>query len=312
MDFSQLKVYFSGQLVPLANARVSIFDYGVMLGDMVFEMARSFNHKPFRIDEHLARLGASLKLLEIDCGLTPRELKQATLDTIEANLPLFDDGLDFWIRHDISRGMSGLFHHLQPEPSQPTVIISILPVIGHLTTIADLYETGLHLVVPSQPAIPSRFLDAKAKTRSRQHYQRANLQAQRIEKGAWPVLVDEHGYLAEGTSYNVFLVKDGALYTPEANEILHGVSRGYVMELAVRLGLSVHKAALQPYDLMLADEAFVTASSYQMLPVVRFEGRPVGDGVVGPVYRRLLTAWGVEVGVDIAGQAKALRDKYGE
>lgn len=312
MDFSQLKVYFSGQLVPLAEARVSIFDYGVMLGDMVFEMARSFNHKPFRIDEHLARLGASLKLLEIDCGLTPRELKQATLDTIEANLPLFDDGLDFWIRHDISRGMSGLFHHLQPEPSRPTVIISILPVIGHLTSVADVYETGLHLVVPSQPAIPSRFLDAKAKTRSRQHYQRANLQAQRIEKGAWPVLLDEHGYLAEGTSYNVFLVKDGALYTPEANEILHGVSRGYVMELAARLGMPVFKTALQPYDLMLADEAFVTASSYQMLPVVRFEGRPVGDGVVGPVYRRLLTAWGVEVGVDIAGQAKAMRDKFGE
>lgn len=312
MDFSQLKVYFSGQLVPLAEARVSIFDYGVMLGDMVFEMARSFNQRPFRLDAHLARLEASLKLLEIDCGLTPQELKQATLDTIEANLPLFDDDLDFWIRHDISRGMSGLFHHLQPEPSRPTVIISILPVIGHLTAVADLYETGLQLVVPSQSAIPSRFLDAKAKTRSRQHYQRANLQAERIERGAWPILVDEHGYLAEGTSYNVFLVKDGALYSPEADEILHGVSRGYVMELAARLGIDAHERRLQPYDLMLADEAFVTASSYNMLPVVRFEGRQVGDGAVGPVYRRLLTAWGAEVGVDIAEQARALRDKYGE
>jgi branched-subunit amino acid aminotransferase/4-amino-4-deoxychorismate lyase len=110
----------------------------------------------------------------------------------------------------------------------------------------------------------------------------------------------------------VFLVKDGALYTPEANEILHGVSRGHVIELAGRLGIDAHEGRLQPYDLMLADEAFVTASSYQMLPVVRFEGRPVGDGVVGPVYRRLLTAWGADVGVDIVQQAKALRDKYGE
>ena len=312
MDVSQLSVYFSGELVPLSEARVSIFDHGVMLGDMVFEMARSFNHKPFRLDAHLQRLFASLKLLEIDCALTPQQMKQATLDTIDANLHLFEDGLDFWIRHDISRGTVKVFHHLQPEPLGPTVIISILPVIGHLTSVADLYDRGVHLVIPSQPAIPSRYLDAKAKTRSRQHYQRANLQATRIEKGAWPILLDEHGYLAEGTSYNLFLVKDGALYTPEAHDILRGVSRSYVMELAADLGLPVHETRLQPYDLAMADEAFVTASSYNMLPVVRFEGRPVGEGNVGPVYGRLLNTWCEQVGVDFAQQARALRDKYGE
>jgi branched-chain amino acid aminotransferase len=186
MNVSQLRVYFSGELVPLSEARVSIFDHGVMLGDMVFEMARSFNHKPFRLDAHLQRLFISLKLLEIDCGLTPPEMKQATLDTVDANLHLFEDGLDFWIRHDISCGTVKVFHHLQTSPLSPTVIISILPVIGHLTSVADLYDRGIHLVIPSQPAIPSRYLDAKAKTRSRQHYQRANLQATRIEKDAWP------------------------------------------------------------------------------------------------------------------------------
>jgi len=312
MDFSQLRVYCNGELVPLAQARISLFDYGVMLGDMVFEMTRSFKHQPFRLDDHLQRLFASLKLMEIDCRLTPPEMKQATLQTIEANLHLFDEGLDFWIRHDISRGTVKLFHHLQPGPQRATVIISILPLIGHLTCVADLYERGVHLVIPAQPAIPSRFLDAKAKTRSRQHYQRANLQAERIEPGAWPILLDEHGYLAEGTSYNLFLVKDGTLYTPEAHDILRGVSRSYVMELAAELGLPAHEARLQPYDLMMADEAFVTASSFNMLPVVRFEGRPVGDGKVGPVYTRLLNTWCQQVGVDFAQQAKALRDKYGE
>lgn len=176
---------------------------------------------------------------------------------------------------------------------------------------ADLYDRGIHLVIPSPPAIPSRYLDAKAKTRSRQHYQRANLQATRIEKDAWPILLDEYGYLAEGTSYNLFLVKDGALYTPEAHDILRGVSRSYVMEMAADLGLSVHETNLQPYDLMVADEAFVTASCYNMLPVVLFEGRPVGEGNVGPVYRRLFNTWSERVGVDFAQQARALRDKYG-
>jgi branched-chain amino acid aminotransferase len=312
MDISQLRVYSSGRLVPLSEAHVSIFDHGVMLGDMVFEMARSFNHKPFRLDAHLERLYASLKLLEIDCGMTPDEMKQVTLDTVEANLSLFDDGLDFWIRHDISRGTVRVFHHLQPEATRPTIIISVLPIIGHLTSIADLYETGIHLVIPSQPAIPSRYLDAKAKTRSRQHYQRANLQAARIETGAWPILLDEHGCLAEGTSYNLFLVKDGALYTPEPYDILHGVSRFHVMEMAEELGVPVHEAKLQPYDLMLADEAFVTASSYNMLAAVRFEGRPIGDGKVGPVYSLLLKTWCEQVGVDFAQQAKTLRDQYGE
>jgi branched-chain amino acid aminotransferase len=124
-------------------------------------------------------------------------------------------------------------------------------------------------------------------------------------------LLDEHGYLAEGTSYNLFLVKGGVLYTPEARDILRGVSRSYVMEMAADLGLSVHETNLQPYDLMVADEAFVTASSYNMLPVVRFEGRPVGEGNVGPVYGRLLNTWCEQVGVDFAQQARALRDKYG-
>ncbi len=311
-DFSQLRIYCNGELVPLSEARVSIFDHALLLGDMVFEMTRSYNHQPFMLDNHLDRLHASLKLLEIDCGLTPSQMKQATLDTIEANLPLFEEGLDYWIRHDVSRGPVGLWHHLLPKPLRPTVIISVLPAIGHLTSIADDYENGVHVVIPSQRAIPSRYLDPKAKTRSRQHYEMANLQAARIEKGSWPVLLDEHGYLAEGTSYNVFLVKDGTLYTPEEHNILRGISRAYVIEMAAKLGLPVHETNLEPYDFLMADEAFLTASSYGVLPVVQFEGRPVGDGKVGPVYQRLLRKWSEQVGVDIVDQAKQIRTKYGE
>jgi branched-chain amino acid aminotransferase len=311
-DFSQLKIYFSGDLVPLSDARVSIFDHALLLGDMVFEMTRSFNHQPFMLDSHLERLHASLMLLEIDCGLTRSQMKQATLDTIEANLPLFEEGLDYWIRHDVSRGPVSLWHHFLPKPLRPTVIISVLPVIGHITSVADAYENGVHVVIPSQRAIPSRYLDPKAKTRSRQHYEMANLQAARIEKSSWPVLLDEHGYLAEGTSYNVFLVKDGILYTPEPHNILRGISRTYVMDMALRLALPVHEKKLEPYDFLMADEAFLTASSYTILPVVQFEGRPVGDGKVGPVYQRLLQTWGEQVGVDIADQAKKIRAKYGE
>ena len=200
-QFDKLRIYFNGALVPPAEARVSVFDSALMFGDMAFEMTRSFQRRPFLLDRHLDRLYASLKLIEIDCGLTQEQMEQVTLQTIEYNAPFIEEDLDFWIMHDVSRGPLDLYHQIFPEGLRPTVVISVWPVIGHITRVAEAYETGLHVVIPSQRAIPSRYLDPKAKTRSRLHYEMANLQAERIEAGAWPVLLDEHGYLAEGPGF---------------------------------------------------------------------------------------------------------------
>ncbi len=309
-QYDKLRAYHSGQLVPLTEARVSVYDSALIFGDMVFEMTRSFQRQPFRLEQHLDRLYASLRLVDIDCGLTRDELLRVTLETVEANLEAIEPELDYYIMHDLSRGPVDFYKRLFPEGPRPTVIVAIWPMIEPIAKVAKYYETGVHAVITSQGAIPARYLDPKAKTRSRLHYQMANLQAARVGADTLAVLLDEHGRIAEGTGSNFFLVKDGALYTSEPRNILRGVSRGYVFALAEELGIPCHGAEIEPYDVLQADEAFFTATSYSVLPATRFEGRVIGDGRPGPVTKRLLAAWSERVGVDIPAQAKYVAEKY--
>jgi branched-subunit amino acid aminotransferase/4-amino-4-deoxychorismate lyase len=118
------------------------------------------------------------------------------------------------------------------------------------------------------------------------------------------LLTDEHGFITEGTGNNFFMARRGEILTPRGHDILRGVSRGVCMELAARLGLPVREADLEPYDVRQADEVWSTSTTVCMIPVTRFNFRPVGDGRPGPIFRRLLAAWSEEVGVDIAGQAR--------
>lgn len=305
-QYDQLKAYYNGSIVPLSEVRLSIFDFLA-----VYEMTRTFNHKPFLLDRHLARLQKSARLAEIECGLTLAEIEKLTLEVVEANLPAVEDSVDLFIRHDLTRGPMRHYTRFVPESHGPALIISCTPLTDYLGRVAKAFDAGLHAVVPTQQAIPSRYLDPKAKTRSRQHYQSANIQAERIDHGAWAVMLDEHGFLTEGTSANFFIVRDGAIISPRGRNILRGVSRSYVQELATGLGLEYLEADIEPYDVMEADEAFFSATSYCLVPVSRFEFRPIGDGKPGPVVKRLLQEWSRRVGVDIVGQSKAMAEQYG-
>ncbi len=309
-QYDKLVAYHNGQIVPLSEVRVSIFDNAIMLGDMIYEMTRTFNHKPFHLDRHLARLETSLKMTCINCGLSRKELERITMEVLEANLAAFEDEVDIFIRHDISRGPQKYYARMVPGEVQPTVIVACVPLIEYLARVADAFDTGLHAVVPSQRAIPARYLDPKAKTRTRLHYQMANIQAEHMEHGAWAVMVDEHGFIAEGTSSNFAIIKDEVIYTPAGRNSLRGICRGYVGELACELGLGYVETNIEPYDVLEADEAFFTASSYCIVPVSQFDFRPVGEGKPGPVVKRLLDEWGSRVGVDIVAQSKLMAEKY--
>ena len=124
---SQRVVYFNGRLVPEALARVSIFDSALMYGDMAFEMTRTYNHHPFKLREHLQRLYGSLRLLEIDCGLSLDEMERLTLATLQRNLPTEPADMDWQIMHDVSRGPLDLYRTAFAEPPQPTVSINCWP-----------------------------------------------------------------------------------------------------------------------------------------------------------------------------------------
>jgi branched-chain amino acid aminotransferase len=297
-------VYFNGRFVPESEARISIFDSALMYGDMAFEMTRTYGQRPFKLREHLERLYASLRLLEIDCGLPLDEMERLTLETLEKNLPTEPDDMDWQIMHDVSRGPLSLYQTAFAEPLRPTVSISCWPLVVHMGAFAANYAKGVDLVIPAQHALPAHLLDPKAKTRSRLHYQMALLQAARMGAGRWPVLVDPDGFLAEGPGWNIFLVKHGELLAPEPRNILLGVSRSTTLELARELGIPVRETNLGRYEALLADEIFCTATSYGLVHAASFEGQSIDDGSPGTIFRRLLAGWKNLVGVDFVAQAE--------
>ena len=139
-------VYFNGKFVSEQEARVSIFDSALMFGDMVFDMTRTYGQKPFRLREHLERIYAGLKYLEIDCGLTLEEMEEATLETLEKNLPIVD-GADVQIMHDVSRGPLPVYKSVFGGEVQPTVSINCWPLWWHLAGNGPMYRSGVHSVI---------------------------------------------------------------------------------------------------------------------------------------------------------------------
>lgn len=300
-------VYFNGRMVSEVDARVSIYDSALMFGDMVFEMTRSFNRKQFKLREHLNRLYAGLKILRIPLQMTQEEMERACLETIEANDSLFAPDDEHRLMIDVSRGLLGIYQGIEGLHKGPNVIIADFPLRWTVAGMGDLFETGINAVITSQRAIAANLLDPKIKSRSRIHYLMANIEASQFE-GAnnWALLLDTDGFIAEGTGDNFFIVKDGAVITPEGRNILRGVSRDYVIrELCPLLELSVRERNIEPYDVYTADEAFMTGTPFCMLPVTTLNGSEIGSGKVGPVFGRLLKQWSENTGVDIQRQIQS-------
>ena len=297
----QRQVYLSGKMVPESEARISIFDSAVMLGDSLTESTRTFRHKPFRLDEHIKRLYRSLKVSRVDPGLSPAELMRITLEVLEANLSLMDRDDDCWIVHNISRGL------MKPGPStSQTNSATIMIFTNHmdLRGWARYYTEGCHAVTSMSRAIPAQSLDARIKNRSRLFYTLADTEARLVDPDAQCVILDTDGYVSENKGGNLFAVVDGELVTPTTDNCLAGISRQTVIELARELSIPVREARLQVYDFYTADEVFFTSTPYCIMPATRFNGLPVGDGRVGRVTNRLLAAWSAKVGVDIVAQAQ--------
>ncbi len=307
---AERRVYMNGRLVPESEAAVSIYDSALMFGDMVFEMTRSFNGEHFKLREHLERLYAGLRILRIPLETTIDEMTGAVHRTVEANREAFAPDDEHRVMIDVTRGLLGIYHGVVGADPGPNLIIADFPLRWTVRGMGELFETGINAAIPSQRAIPARLLDPKIKNRSRLHYLMANIQvSDRRGENNWALLLDPDGYVAEGTGDNFFIVKDGAVLTPEGRNVLRGISRAYVLdELCPQLGLSCAERNLEPYDVYCADEAFMTGTPFCLLPVTGLEGLPIGDGRPGPVTRRLLAQWSENVGVDIPAQIQVWND----
>ena len=204
--------------------------------------------------------------------------------------------------HNISRGRFVPGPDPTVQSGAATVMINNSPL--DLRGWASFYSAGCHAVTAMSRMIPSQSLDARVKNRSRMAYTLAEIEVKLVDPAAQGIILDIHGNVGENKGGNVFVVSNGELRTPIAQNCLAGISRETVLELAAQLGIPAREMELQPYDLYTADELFFTSTPYCIMPATLFNGLPVGDGQVGAVTRRLLGAWSEQVGVDIAKQAE--------
>ena len=292
---------FNGEWVPQADVKVSPDDRGLM-GDTVFDIERTFDGKIFRLKDHIERLYRSLQYSRMDVGMTEEKMTEICEEVVRRNEHLRRPGSDFLVRQLITRG-AGM-------EGDPTVIISIIEagpgaVDYHIDfgAWARFYETGAKVVIPSVRSYSSDSLDPKVKHFSRLNFALAQLQANDVDPEAFPVLLDQDGNISENIAANFFIVTNGVIRTPRDSSILQGISRKVVLELAEQMEIPLVEEELQPYDVYTADEAFLTNSGYQLLPVATIDKRPVRDGAPGPVSTKLLAAWSELASIDFVDQA---------
>ena len=298
-------VYVNGKFVPETEAKISIYDSALMFGDMVFEMTRSFNKKQFKLREHLQRLYTSINYVHIPLKMSLEEMESACFETIEKNEPFFDEHDEHRLMINVSRGPLSIYSEVFNGKLEPTVIISDFPLKWTVMGMGRLFDVGINAVIPNQRAVPAELIDPKVKNRSRFHYMMANIEVSKISgKNNWPLLLDTDNYIAEGTGDNFFMVKKNILYTPEPRNILVGISRNYIIELARELSIKCIETNLTESDVYEADEAFMTATPFCMLPVTKINGRNIGSGKRGKITNELLSLWSEKVGVDIEKQIK--------
>ena len=299
----EFTAYLNGEWVSRSQVKIDPDDRGFSRADVVFDGARTFNGKGFRLGHHVDRLYRSLKFVRIDPGLSRDEMLDVFEEAIQRNEHLLAEVGDFTVRPFVTRGQ-GL---MSQTSGPPTVCVIIAP--ADLGRFVPLFTEGAHAVIAKTRSYPAESLDSKIKHYSRMNFNLAELEAADVDPEAWPVLLDTDGNLTEGTTNNVFLVTDGVIRAPNDRTTLQGVSRGMVFDLARQLGIPAVEEDLQPYDLYTADEAFFSRSGPCILPVTRADNRQVADGKPGPITQQLLAAWSETVGVDIVDQCVELSRK---
>jgi branched-chain amino acid aminotransferase len=292
--------YHNGRIIPESEVLVSFRDRGFIFGDAVFDTARTFRHKPFRLKEHVDRLYRSLRYLQIDPGLSPAETVAVSEEVLARNLHLIDREDDYWLTQRISRGPLALDRDTETSGG-PTVIVECQPL--PLKKRARLYRDGIQVVVPATRRTPPDSFSPRAKSHNYLNMIVADHEARALNPEAWAVLLDHSGNLAEGMGSNIFVVRDGRLLTPRERFVLPGVSRATVIELARSLGIDAAEQDIDLFDAYTAEEAFLSSTSLCLCPVSSINGAPIGSGKVpGPVTQRLIDAYARLVDCDFVAQ----------
>lgn len=277
-----MKIWLDGELVDESSAKISVFDHGLLYGDGVFEGIRFYNRRIFRLEEHIKRLFDSARAIVLDLPWTQEEVCRFTVETVAANG--LDDG---YIRLVVTRGAGGL--GLNPYLCKRPSMFIIASTISLYPT--EHYENGLSVITCATRRPAPAALMPQVKSLNYLNNVMAKIEA--IQAGALEaVMLNEQGYIAECTGDNLFLIRDGVLYTPLVSDgALDGITRRVILELAADLGISVVERSLTRYDVFVADECFLTGTAAEVIPVVALDRRKIGTGQPGPVTKRFIDAF---------------------
>jgi branched-chain amino acid aminotransferase len=292
-------VYLNGSFVPESDAKVSVLDYGFNAGDGVYDVTRTFGHKPFKLKEHTQRLFRSLYYTRIDCGLSVEKMEKVTLEVLNRNKSLLGKDEEVAIWQVVSRGVrsSG------GERVTGGATVAVYCVNVNFKEFARHYVEGARLVIPSTRRIPPQCLESKAKITNKMNHNIAIFEARQVDPQAIPLMLDIHGNLSESNAHNLFLVLNNNLCTPTDKNVLGGVTKDVLISIAQDNKIEVVEGDFTPYDLYNADEAFLSSTSPTIVPIQSVNGVKIGKQVPGPVTKRLTKAWSQMVGVDIVAQA---------
>lgn len=276
----ELTIYLDGKFVPEAEAKVSVFDHGLLYGDGIFEGIRFYNGRVFRLEEHLERLWDSARSICLEIPISRAEMTEALLETIRRN-----DLREGYIRQIVTRGVGNL--GLNPaQCKRPSIIIIA-------TTIAlypkEVCERGLTVVTCATRRTSPAALNPAVKSLNYLNNVMARIEAN-LAGADEALMLNEAGNVAECTADNVFIIKRGHIFTPPiAAGALRGITRSVVFDIAAELGLKITETDITRHDVFVADECFLTGTAAEVIPVVKADGRTIGSGKPGSITARMIS-----------------------
>jgi branched-chain amino acid aminotransferase len=275
----ELTIFLDGKFVPEADAKVSVFDHGLLYGDGIFEGIRFYNGRVFRLEEHLERLWDSARSICLEIPMDRDEMTEALLETIRQN------GLnEGYIRLIVTRGVGNL--GLNPvQCKRPSVIIIA-------TTIAlypkEMYENGLTVVTCATRRTNAAALNPAVKSLNYLNNVMARIEAN-LAGADEALMLNDAGNVAECTADNVFIIKRGQIFTPPiAAGALRGITRSVVFDIAEELDLKVTETDITRHDVFVADECFLTGTAAELIPVIKADGRMIGNGKPGAITLKMI------------------------
>ena len=276
-------VYVDGKFLPQADAKITVFDHGLLYGDGVFEGIRAYNKRVFKLERHVERMYHSAKAIDLTIPHSREEMTNLILETCRRN-----HIIDGYIRPIVTRGPGDLGLDPRKATRGPSVIIIAQPQIALYPK--EKYEKGLRLVTSSYRRVPPQSLSPSIKSLNYLNQIMARIEANQYGADE-ALLLDIQGYVSEASADNFFIVQNHGLTTPPTSTNLPGVTRETVLHLAETLGIEAEEKPFTLYDVWAANEAFITGTAAEIGPVVEVDGRTIGDGTPGKITKQLMRAF---------------------